>query len=50
MILCGVTSFSLLYADNLRECQDEEDMKTGCIIKAYYENGNLASEIPLKMG
>ena len=31
MILCGVASFSLLHANNLKECQSEEDKKSGCV-------------------
>lgn len=31
MILCSVASFSLLYANNLKECQSEEDNKSGCV-------------------
>ncbi len=29
MILCSVASFSLLHADNLRECEGEEDKQAG---------------------
>ncbi len=50
MILCSVASFSLLHADNLKECESEEDKKAGCVEKVFYENGNLFIETPYKNG
>ena len=44
MILCSAASFSLLHADNLKECESEEDKKAGCIEKVYDENGNLNTQ------
>ena len=50
MILCSVASFSLLHADNLKECESEEDKKAGCVVKEYYDNGNLKAETPYRNG
>ena len=44
MMLCSVASFSLLHADNLKECESEEDKKAGCVEKQYYDSGNLQEE------
>lgn len=48
MILCGTTSFSFLYADNLKECESLEEKVQGCVLKTYYDNGNLEEETPYK--
>ena len=50
MILCSVTSFSLLYADNLKECQSKEDKKSECVEKVYDDNRILRTELPIKNG
>lgn len=50
MIVCSVTSFSLLHADNLEECESEEDKQAGCVEKVYDDNGNLTMEQPYKNG
>lgn len=50
MIVCSITSFSLLHADNLKECESEEDKKAGCVEKAYYDSGDLTMERPYKNG
>lgn len=45
MILCTVSLlFSLLHADNLKECESEEDKKL-CVVKQNYDNGNLEFEL-----
>lgn len=57
MILCSVASFSLLHADNLKECQSKEDKKAGCVGRQYHDAkaimdgyyvANLKLEIPYK--
>lgn len=50
MILCSVTSFSFFYANDLKECESEEDAQTGCVVKVYDESGNLTTDLPLKNG
>lgn len=50
MILCSVASFSLLHADNLKECESEEDKQAGCVEKVYDDSGNLKIETPFKNG
>lgn len=49
MILCSVASFSLLHADNLKECESYEDREVGCVAKLY-KDGNLILETPFKNG
>ncbi len=39
MILCSVASFSPLYADNLKECEIEEDKKARCVKKCMTKMG-----------
>ena len=46
---CSV-SFATPNTSELKECKSEEDRKVGCIVKRYYENGNLESETPYKNG
>ena len=41
-------SFSILHAETLKECKSEADKISGCVVKEYYENGNLEIEIPYK--
>ena len=43
-------SFNTLNAGELKECESEDDKKVGCIVKRYYENGNLIVEAPFKNG
>ena len=41
-------AFNALNADELKTCESEEDQKVGCIVKRYYENGNLDFETQYK--
>lgn len=53
MVLCSAASFSLLHADNPKECENEGNRKVGCIEKVYDDNGNLGrleAEMPVKNG
>ena len=47
-VFIGFLSFSILHADTLKECKIEADKISGCVVKEYYENGNLMAEIPFK--
>ena len=41
-------SNSTLHADTLKECKTKADKISGCVVKEYYENGNLEFETPYK--
>ena len=43
-------SFSILYAETLKECKSEEDKISGCVERQYYQNGNIWVETPYKNG
>ena len=43
-------SNSTLHADTLKECKTKADKISGCVVKEYYENGNLEIEAPYKNG
>ena len=47
-VFIGFLSFSILYADTLKECKTEADKISGCVVKEYDENGNLEIETPYK--
>ena len=47
-VFIGFLSFFILHADTLKECKTEADKISGCVVKEYYENGNLMAEIPFK--
>ena len=48
MILCSAASFSLLHANDLKECESEEDKKVGCVEYSVVED--YMSETPYKDG
>ncbi|WP_394966090.1 toxin-antitoxin system YwqK family antitoxin [uncultured Helicobacter sp.] len=50
IVLCVVCYFAFTQTRELQECKNERDKISGCVEKAYYENGNLRYEIPYKNG
>ncbi|MDY5822155.1 MAG: toxin-antitoxin system YwqK family antitoxin [Helicobacter sp.] len=49
-VFIGFLSFSILHADTLKECKNEEDKISGCVERSYHSNGNLWEETPYKNG
>ena len=47
-VLMGFLSFHSVDTPILKECKTEADKISGCIVKEYYESGNLWREIPYK--
>ena len=45
-----MAALTLLFGDEMKVCESEQDKISGCVEKEYHDNGNLWIETPYRSG